>query len=150
MPQKRDFLCKGIVLSFLLLPLSAHPSAFLKKLKSKILETTWEQRLKNYQNLTTPGYGLYVIPRIVEKAVLVLRKHQLTDYRYSQSWSDDILYRQRLHEAAWPIKLDSSSEHTISLGRKGLRKNCTVVEGHVFDRVDPKGKEELIYAICPR
>ena len=82
-------------------------------------------------NLKTPRAGEHVLPSAVREMLAYLRAHQPDSYMLSEQImaGKNILIRQRIIEAAWPVRVTQKSNYKLILIDE-LDKNsgCRVIE----------------------
>jgi hypothetical protein len=83
----------------------------------------------------TPNSGQEVLPLEVQQMLDLLMARQLIDYQLSEELYSDPLIRQRIVEAAWPIKLTKTSPYVFR--RVGTEFTCK--------KIDIREDIELVY-----
>jgi hypothetical protein len=81
------------------------------------------------RNIFTANSGQEVLPVYVQQMLPLLQTHHVTSYQLSDQLSQDPLIKQRVIEAAWPIKMDRKSAYILIL-LKQINNNpaCVVID----------------------
>jgi hypothetical protein len=80
-------------------------------------------------NILSPDSGQNVLPEPVQQMLSLLHTHQVESYQISDLLNKNTLIKQRIVEAAWPIKMESTSPyHLLLLEEINNDSNCTVID----------------------
>ena len=69
---------------------------------------------KRLNVLFSPNSGLEVLPLKVQRMLVLIKGKNIKSYRLSRFLAEESLIKQRITEAAWPIRLSSSSPYLLS------------------------------------
>ena len=77
----------------------------------------------------SPNTGQEILPAQVQQMLSLMRMYHVPDYQISNQMAQDITIRQRIVEAAWPIKNDPKSPYLFCFPEEiKNHPNCAVVD----------------------
>lgn len=98
------------------------------KLKQSNL-STFQHPKRPLANIFSPNSGQEVLPVQVQRMLSLLHTHHIASYQLSNQLDRDIEIKQRIIEAAWPIKMDSTSSYLLSvLTETKNNPTCLVID----------------------
>jgi hypothetical protein len=101
----------------------------LAYLKQTNLRTVEQVRL-TLDNIVRPDSGQEVLPVLVQEMLTLLRNNHITSYQLSTANRVySTLIKQRIIEAAWPIKMDNNSPFFLMLPKETINyPDCSVID----------------------
>ena len=80
-------------------------------------------------NIMSPKSGQSVLPAHVQEMLSLLYTNQVDSYQLSVQLNKETLIKQRIIEAAWPIKIETTSPyHLLLLTEINNDSNCMVID----------------------
>jgi hypothetical protein len=78
-------------------------------------------------DLVTAGSGEQVLPPAVRDMLVLLRGNRVASFRLSPAIADNNLWRQRVAEAAYPIRETAEATHVLLVSAEALPVGCAML-----------------------
>jgi hypothetical protein len=112
-----------LIASMLLFPSSKDTISFLHKTSFNTLcHLSSIQKVK--EDLQTPFAGEYVLPSEVQVMIALLRAFRVETFKYSAAIQDNLLFRQRLTEGAYPLRVSETSHILVYFQGEPIPGTC--------------------------
>jgi hypothetical protein len=133
--KSAGLLAKGSVIAMLVASMQLFPSSkdtisFLHKTDFNVL--CHLNSIRQVKDLQTPLAGEYVLPPEVQVMIALLRTSRVETFRYSAAIQANLLFRQRLVEGAYPLRVTETSHFLVYFldePMPGVCKTLAVREG---------------------